>query len=374
VAKGSPTESIDHDQRWTSSAWRSRLRRRLLDWFRGNQRPLPWRLTRDPYRIWVSEIMLQQTQVATVIPFYERFLERFPTVDSLASADTDQVLRYWEGLGYYRRGRQLHAAAQRIVEQHRGVFPLDYDDVLNLPGIGRYTAGAILSISTGQRLPVVEANTVRLYSRLIALRRPPAESASNRLLWNVAESLLPRRDCGQFNQAAMELGALICTPRAPDCPSCPLVSLCAAREADLQTEIPGRVKKMIYEDRRHVAIVAERGGKYLLRQCGEGQHWAGLWDFPRYDATQDPGDPLQFAAESFQTEFGWSIQFDHSITTLRHAVTRFRITMTAYRVTAVDPGKVPADQDNQGWFTPQQMTQMPLNTTGRKLARLLVDG
>ena len=203
-----------HDDVWQQAGWRSRVRRSLLAWFARHARDLPWRRQPTPYRVWVSEVMLQQTQVATVLPYYDRFMGSFPTVSDLAAADEQVLLSHWEGLGYYRRARSLHAAAKLIVADHGGEFPLQFDEVLALPGIGRYTAGAILSISDGQKQPILEGNTQRVFSRWIALRGTPTETANNRLLWQVAEKMLPRKDVGSFNQAAMELGALICTPKA----------------------------------------------------------------------------------------------------------------------------------------------------------------
>jgi len=215
-----------HDAVWQDAAWRGRVRRRLLGWFNQNARDLPWRRDPTPYRVWVSEIMLQQTQVATVIPYYNRFLNSFPTVEALAESDEMTLLGHWEGLGYYRRARSMHAAARKIVDQHDGKFPEQYDDVLALPGIGRYTAGAILSISRDQRLPVLEGNTQRVFSRWVSMRGVIGETATTNLLWKIAESMLPRKGAGDFNQAAMELGALICTAKNPRCPECPLSRIC----------------------------------------------------------------------------------------------------------------------------------------------------
>src|SRR5687768_10854498 len=198
-------------------SWRTLLTRKLLAWFDRSARDLPWRRTSDLYAIWISEVMLQQTQVATVIAYFERFLHRFPDVGSLAAADEQQVLRLWEGLGYYRRARQLHAAAKVIVAEHSGRFPLAYDAVRSLPGIGRYTAGAILSIGAGARLPILEANTIRVLSRLTAFRGDPASSAGQKHLWQIAELTLPAKRVGTFNQSLMELGSEICTPKAPTC-------------------------------------------------------------------------------------------------------------------------------------------------------------
>ena len=213
--------------------WQRELRRRLVAWYATNARELPWRRSSDPYRIWVSEIMLQQTQVATVKPYFDRFLDAFPTVEALAAADEHQVLRLWEGLGYYRRARQLHRAAQQIVAEHGGQFPRDRETVRQLPGIGRYTAGAILSMAFDAREPILEANTVRLWSRLLAYRGDATSAAGSRLLWGAAEAILPRTGSGTLNQSLMELGSTVCLPKAPRCDACPVAMLCQARAAGL---------------------------------------------------------------------------------------------------------------------------------------------
>ncbi len=364
---------LQFDDAWTQSSWRSKLRRALLDWFAKHQRDLPWRRTRDPYSVWISEVMLQQTQVATVIPYYERFMQRFPSVATLAEASEEEVLRYWEGLGYYRRAKQMHAAARRIAEQHQGTFPVQFEQVLALPGIGRYTAGAILSIATGQRYPVVEANTMRLYSRLIALRNPPTQPAAARLLWEVAEKLLPRDESGMFNQAAMELGALVCIPANPKCDECPLKACCPARRLELQQQIPGKLKKVVYEDRQHWAIVVQREEQFFMRLCPPGGHWAGLWDFPRYDITE-VDDPYGFVSQAIADEFGWRVQIgNESIATIRHGVTRFRIQLEARygSVSGLQVREV-SGRETSGWFDPSELARLPLSATGRKLVKQLI--
>lgn len=309
--------------------------------------------------------MLQQTQVSTVIPYFERFTSRFPSVVDLAEAAEQEVLRHWEGLGYYRRARQLHAAAQRVVEVHDGQFPEVFDDVLALPGIGRYTAGAILSISRDQRLPVVEANTLRLYSRLIGLRQPPAAAAAQRLLWEFAESILPRRGSGTFNQAAMELGSLVCTPRSPECRSCPLANGCVAKELGLQETIPGKVKKIEYEPRREVAVVVSHAEKFLLRQCQPGQRWAGLWDFPRCEIGED-SEPQLAALDHLNKEYDQAIQTPQSMMQIKHGVTKYRIVLDVLIAAARRPIRK-FDDTHVQWLTYAQIAQLPLSTTGRKI-------
>jgi A/G-specific adenine glycosylase len=349
--------------------WKLKFRRRLLAWFRDAHRDLPWRRTHDPYAIWVSEIMLQQTQVATVIAYYERFLAAFPTVVDLAAADEQQVLRLWEGLGYYRRARQLHQAARKIVAEHGGQFPREPAQIRELPGIGRYTAGAIASIAWNAREPILEANTIRLLSRLLGYRGDPSRSAGQRLLWRFAEELLPRREAGTFNQALMELGSVICTPRDPLCADCPVATLCPTRERGLQASVPAAKKKTAYLEVTEAAVVVRRDGRVLVRRCGEEERWSGLWDFPRVPVCHPPGKKraaeitLQVAALT-----GHEIQLGWHFATIKHGVTRFRITLDCYEASCLG-GQ--ADGQNVRWVTRQELEHLPLSTTGREISRLV---
>lgn len=372
---------------------RQRIVRRLTAWFAEHARDLPWRRTPDLYAIWVSEIMLQQTQVATVIAYHQRFLKAFPDVRSLAAAREEQVLRLWEGLGYYRRARQLHAAAQAIVAQHDGTFPTTFEAVRALPGIGRYTAGAILSIGLDQRLPILEANTIRVLSRLTAFRGDPASSAGQRHLWSAAEQILPRRGSGTVNQALMELGSEICTPREPACDRCPIARLCPTRDLGLQAIIPAPKPKTRYEAITEAALVIDRGGRVLVRQCGPGERWAGLWDFPRFPidaaACRQPGEQLR---SKLATLTGLSIGPLVPLTTIKHGVTRFRITLHCFTAASTMPhqsprspsfgspsphgpaphGPAPHGPAPHQWLAPSDLATLPLSTTGRKIARLLL--
>ncbi len=349
--------------------WKQTFRRQLKQWYRAHARDLPWRRTADPYCIWVSEIMLQQTQVATVIPYYERFLESFPTVADLAAADEEVVLRHWEGLGYYRRARQLHKAAKQIVELHDGVFPTNAEDVDALPGIGRYTRGAILSIAFDQRQPILEANTIRLNCRLLALEEIHTSSASQRLLWQFAEDILPRKGSGLFNQALMELGSAVCTPRDPKCLLCPVASICPTRAAGKQNSIPVPKKKTVYEELAETAVVVFKKNKVLLRRCREGERWAGLWDFPRFESTAANGKQSSEAA-CVQRLTGIDCRIrDQSLKTLKHGVTKYRITLTV-RAADFESGRLKRG-DELAWVQPEQLEEYPLSVTGRKIAKLL---
>jgi A/G-specific adenine glycosylase len=353
-----------------SASQQRSIQRRLLGWYADHARDLPWRRSSDPYRVWVSEVMLQQTQVDAAKPFFERFLAAFPTVHALAAADPQQVLRLWEGLGYYRRARSLHAAARQIVEQFDGAFPRDVATLMQLPGIGRYTAGAIVSIAYDLPAPILEANTIRLLSRLVGLRDNPHASSSQRLLWGVAEELVPARQAARFNQALMELGSLLCRPRDPQCDDCPLASLCQARADGLQTTIrPTRPLK--FEAVREAAVVVRRKRQILLRQCGPDERWAGLWDFPRFGL--DAEGPLFVQAElaaKVQQQTGVAIAGGTLLATLKHGVTRYRITLECYEAQFAGGRARSNSQRTVAWVAPERLAELPLSATGRRLARL----
>ncbi len=328
--------------------------------------------------------MLQQTQVATVIDYFERFVTRFPDVESLAKADEAEVLKLWEGLGYYRRARQMHAAAKIICENHDSKFPLDFEQVLALPGVGRYTAGAILSISTNQRLPILEGNTIRLFTRLMALKTDPKTSANQKHLWEFSESLLPSKRVGDFNQALMELGSEICTPRSPDCARCPLLSFCPTFAGGWQAEIPAAGKKVVYEDMHEAVVIVSRCGKYLLRQCEPGERWVGLWDFPRFriddakskmtneslglksDKTIDQTIERHLE-EKLLNQFGLVTKLTDTQHSIKHAVTKYRIRLDCYTAKILS-GRLSLTAGQIRWATPAEVAELPMSITGRKIA------
>jgi A/G-specific adenine glycosylase len=346
------------------------LRRRLLAWYANHARDLPWRGTSNPYHVWVSEIMLQQTQVGTVRDYFERFIRTLPTIERLAAAEEQDVLRLWEGLGYYRRARQLHAAARQVIAEHSGRLPDNTDELMRLPGIGRYTAGAIASIAFGRRAPILEANTIRLLSRLIAYHGDVTTAAAQRALWETAERILPRQRIAAFNQALMELGALVCTPAAPRCDKCPLAAICAARASGMQEMIPLAKLKPATVELHEAAIVVLKNGCVLVRQCGHGERWSGLWDFPRFAIESD--GPL-FAHDEIivkvRQQTGITCTPGALLFTMKHGVTRYRITLDCYRSQFVKGRLKAATRGAARWVSLSQLADYPLSTTGRKIAK-----
>lgn len=343
--------------------------------------------------------MLQQTQVATVIPYYHRFLERFPDVRALADAPIDDVLFHWAGLGYYRRARQLHQAAQSVVKSHNGIFPTEFDAIRELAGIGRYTAGAIASFAYDKPFPIVEANTQRLYARLIHLSEPTATSSSQSRLWQFAESVLTPTGSGRINHSLMELGSQVCLPKEPRCTECPLRSLCPTNENGTHEQIPAPKPPKTYIDLVEAAlIVRDAKNRILVRRCGADERWAGLWDFPRFDATEFDNESMrrESVATQFRERFGFEIEIGKSVHSVRHAVTKYRIQMHCYetviiapkksssRVAEVTPtsrgdrnGKVDfnskAERDNgeSDWVSLEHLKTLALNSSAKKILKWL---
>jgi A/G-specific adenine glycosylase len=354
------------DEKWLRS-----FHRRVLNWYEKYARDLPWRGTSDPYKVWVSEIMLQQTTTAVVEGYYHRFLERFPDVQALATASDSEVLRSWEGLGYYRRATQLHRAAQVIVYEHNATFPNTFDAVLSLPGIGRYTAGAICSIAYHQCVPILEANTIRLHARLLAYPDDPAKSAGSQLLWKMAELVLPTSSSpGQFNQALMDLGSLICAQKSPSCAVCPVVSLCRTAQNGLQHQIPALKTEKNFEHRTEVALVIEKNGKYLMMRYPQGVRWAGLWDFPRHELNHEVHHPnFSKYSENIKRLTGYHVVLQEQISELRHVVTRNKITLKVF-VSQISGRKNRAEYQTE-WVSKQGLSDLALSTTGRKIVEMI---
>ena len=358
-----------------TSPWKQAFRRQLKRWYAHHQRDLPWRRGSNPYRVFVSEVMLQQTTVGAVEGYFNRFIAAFPTVDDLAAADEQQVLRLWEGLGYYRRARSLHAAARQVVADHGGKFPDTVEGLMQLPGIGRYTAGAIASIAYNKRAPILETNTYRLLTRLTAFEGDPLRAAGQRFLWGVAEQILPQRDVSPFNQALMELGSLVCTPRDPNCPACPVANLCHAHRLGRVHDLKPTLRKKTYTEVREIAVIVTKGEQVLVRQCGPQERWSGLWDFPRFavDLADDAETEEPIRQRLHQLTGIHTGPLRH-LETIKHGVTRFRITLDCY-LAPYDVGRIPRDGDTViKWVRQDLLPELPLSTTGRKMARLLARG
>ena len=421
----------------------------LLDWFAANARDLPWRRTRDPYAIWVSEIMLQQTQVKTVIPFWERWMRELPTIEAVAKAPSAKIHKLWEGLGYYTRVRNLQKAAQQIVSQQRSSrrrgdesqtkignrqsaignqsetphvvpyqFPDNFDEVLALPGIGRYTAGAICSIAFNQPTPILDGNVIRVLTRIFGIAENPKEKITNARLWHLAEELVTQAahlnsgrssqreaaptaksesgkrkadtsqslltsaatmtgNCSALNQSLMELGALICTPRSPHCLTCPVRKLCVAFKEGRIEELPNLGKRDAATARHFIAFAIEQAGKLLVRQRPDGEVNAHLWEFPNQESPEAEPD----VQVMFRNIFGFDAGEIHPLCTVKHSITRYRITLEAFRVQLGGTSSTSPHSPNTKsktrlfetgmWKTPAQMRRLAFTSAHRKVLRTL---
>jgi A/G-specific adenine glycosylase len=337
-------------------AWR----RVLLAWYRRHRRALPWRATRDPYRIWVSEVMLQQTQVATARPYYRAFVRRFPTLASLAAARESQILAAWSGLGYYRRARHLHAAARELVRGHGGRLPAGPEAFRDLPGVGRYTMGAVYSIAFDRPLPVLDGNVARVLARLFARPWSARESRGARSLWALAATLVPMRRPGDWNQALMELGATVCLPRGPRCEACPVAAWCRARRAGRAEAYPPAAPRRATERvRRAVAVIEHRGRVLMTRRAGPLLD--GMWEPPGVElgAESDPRAALGRALRAL----GVRARLEPTGRTVRHVITRRAIEVEVWRGTLIVP---PAGGSALRWVS--RRARAPLSALGARLA------
>ena len=337
-----------------------------MHWFDRHARDLPWRRTRDPYAVWISEIMLQQTQVKTVIPYFERWMRALPTVEDFAKARPERVLKLWEGLGYYRRARLAQAAARLIVKDHAARFPDDYERVLALPGVGRYTAGAICSIAFNQPTPILDGNVIRVLSRLLAIEGDPRSKTVNTKLWQAAEALVRAGgDPARLNEAMMELGALVCLPRQPRCPECPLRRDCQAWRRGKVAEFPTPTRRAPVTRRRFIALVVSDGGKLLARRRREGEVNAGLWEFPNFEVRVKTKDIRP-----------WIVPFrlpaQEPFVRVRHSITRYSMVLEAYRAELVNGVR---DANGLGeWKTMAQLGKLPFASAHGKVLHQMALG
>ncbi|HIK30854.1 MAG TPA: A/G-specific adenine glycosylase [Oscillatoriales cyanobacterium M59_W2019_021] len=335
----------------------TQLRRDLRQWYAESGRRLPWRERDDPYLIWVSEIMLQQTQVKTVIPYYQNWLSRFPDLATLAKADLQDVLKAWQGLGYYARARNLHKAAGAVVRQHGGIFPQQLDDVLALPGIGRSTAGGILSAAFNQPVSILDGNVKRVLSRLIALSVPPAKALPQ--LWQLSDTLLDRENPRDFNQALMDLGATLCTPKNPGCLLCPWRTSCKAYNLEKQSEIPMRETRFPLPHKHiGVAVIWNDRQQLLIDRRLDSGLLGGLWEFP--GGKIEPGETIEACiAREIQEELGIEVEVGERLITVEHAYTHFRVTLNVHHCRHLHGEPQAIECQEVRWVTLEEIDRFP---------------
>lgn len=362
---------------------RDKLVLSLLAWFAQNARPLPWRATSDPYAVWVSEIMLQQTQVKTVVPYWERWMRALPDIRALARAKPERLHKLWEGLGYYTRVRNMHQAAQLILERHSGKFPTLFEDILELPGIGRYTAGAISSIAFHQPRPILDGNVIRVLTRLFGIAGDPRERSTNATLWRLSEELVHRaasikssvrasrntyrlhHPVSAFNQSLMELGALVCTPRQPQCALCPVKQFCVAHRENRVNQLPNLHRRPQTTKRRVAAFVVRKAGRFLVRQRPSGAVNAHLWEFPNTDLAPRDADFKTAAHRAL----GFTPRTLERMVSIKHSITRYRITLDVFRT--VLPRGIKLASWPGRWLTQTALRRLPFASAHKRILRLL---
>jgi A/G-specific adenine glycosylase len=341
--------------------------RRVLDWFDAHGRKqLPWQENPTPYRVWVSEIMLQQTQAATVVPYYQRFMAQFPDLPTLAAADLDEVLRLWAGLGYYARARHLHQTAQRLHDQQGGEMPLDIDLLQALPGIGRSTAGAILALSSGQPQPILDGNVKRLLTRFAAIEGWPGQARVSAELWELAERYTPVERVAEYTQAIMDLGALVCTPRRPQCAACPLAGGCLAHAQGRELELPTPKPRRELPVRAVRMLLLVAGEEVLLERRPPVGIWGGLWSPPECALKVD-------VADWCREQWGLTVRVEPAWRTFRHTFSHFHLDITPTPVRVTDQGRVVMEGDRFVWYNSRRFDDRGMAAPVRRLLAMLVD-
>ena len=349
------------DQKWAEQ---------LVAWFRQHQRQMPWRESRTPYRVWVSEIMLQQTQVVTATPYFTRFIQRLPDLDALAAADQQTILQLWEGLGYYSRARNLHRAAQLCVAQHDSQLPTTAALLRHLPGIGEYTAAAIASICHGEAVPVVDGNVLRVFTRFWAIADDITRPATRQQVAARLAPVIATTDPAAFNEAMMEIGALICRPRAADCASCPLASQCQAHAAGTELAFPVKRRRPAVPHRTvAVGLVTDPAGKLLLHQRRDDQMLGGLWEFPGGRRKGNEALRLTVARE-IERETGLQVTAATKLAAVKHVFSHFRMTLHAFHCHAT--AGTPSERRGGAlrWVAPSMLAQLPMGAATRRIADL----
>ena len=342
----------------------------LLDWYQTHARRLPWRNNPDPYPVWVSEIMLQQTRVETVIPYFDRWMNRFPTINALADASQREVLSAWEGLGYYSRARNLHRAAQILLSEQGSQLPEDVNQLLLLPGIGRYTAGAIASIAFGKDEPVLDGNIRRVLARFFDVQEPARSAAGEKHLWQLAEDHLPPGRAGEYNQALMELGALICTPRHPRCDACPISTSCLAYSLGVQSERPVKVSKPHLPHHVVSSAIIQKNQRVLIAQRPPDGLLGGMWEFQ--GGKLEPGENLVTGLKrEICEELGTDIVVGAPFGVYRHAYTHFRITLHAFLCELNSSLPRTLFHTQIAWSTAASLQDYPMGKIDRQISNAL---
>ncbi len=345
--------------------------RRLMEWFDQARRAMPWRRRPTPYRVWISEIMLQQTQVETVRPYFLRFTRQFPTIAALAEADTEDVLKAWEGLGYYARARNLHRAAQTVMADHDGRLPTTAGELKRLPGIGDYTAAAVSSICFHEPVPVVDGNVLRVFTRFWGIESDIARPRTKRELAERLCSCVDRRRPGDFNQAAMELGALVCRPYNPDCRQCPLRRTCAARKTGRTADLPVKSRRPSIPHYDVAVGVVRKDGRILVARRKETQMLGGLWEFPGGKRKGD--EPLEKTVRrEVREEAGIVVSVGDLLRTVEHAYSHFRITLHAFECRLVTGQPHPLQSAEVRWTPASCLQELPFPAANREIIRMLL--
>ncbi len=333
---------------------------------------MPWRNDRNPYRILVSEFMLQQTQVKTVIPYFERWMKSFPTLQKLARARESTILKHWEGLGYYSRARNLKKTAQIILQDYSGKVPDSMEEILKLPGVGRYTAGAVLSIAFGHKVPVLDGNVKRVLSRLLLLKENAGTRKSENILWEAMENILPETGAGNFNQAFMELGATVCLPKNPLCLLCPLKQNCKAQKAGKQNLYPPQKQKTPSIKIEVSAAVILRRNNIYIQKRKVGGLMGGLWEFPggKFESGESPEQCLH---REINEELGVSLHIDEKLMVIKHSYTRFRVTLHVF-LCRIRSGRVsPTQSDEWSWVKAKELDTYPFPAANVKIIKSLMN-
>ncbi|MFC5713268.1 A/G-specific adenine glycosylase [Thalassorhabdus alkalitolerans] len=340
----------------------------LLAWYRENQRELPWRINQDPYRVWVSEVMLQQTRVETVIPYYERFMEWFPTPEDFAKAEEEKVMKAWEGLGYYSRVRNLHTAVKEVVESYGGKVPDNKKDFSSLKGVGPYTAGAVLSIAYEQPEPAVDGNVMRVLSRVLLVTDDISKGKTRKQFEEVIPTLMGGTPPSEFNQALMELGALVCTPKSPGCLLCPVQSQCEARKQGVQQELPVKGKKKAPALKEMAAIIIKDSkGKFLIHQRGSKGLLARLWEFPNTEAEATSSQKVDL--ETFlKEEYGVEAAAGDSVQNVQHVFSHLVWDITVYEGTLKNADEI---KGNCKWVTMEEARKLAFPVSHQKILKTI---